>query len=110
MSKRKIPKKVKEEIKKYVQILKDDQVKIDKVFLFGSYARGDQNRWSDIDLCIVSPKFKNYWKANSYLWSKRIISDVNYCIEPVGFNNQEFSDKSSMIVSEIKKNGIEIKI
>ncbi|BAN90276.1 nucleotidyltransferase domain-containing protein [Aeropyrum camini] len=28
------------------------------VILFGSFARGDFNRWSDIDLLVVSPRFR----------------------------------------------------
>ena len=29
---------------------------VDKVFLFGSYARGDATPASDVDLCVVAPK------------------------------------------------------
>ena len=34
------------------------QHSVDKVFLFGSYARGDATPTSDIDLCVDAPKLR----------------------------------------------------
>ncbi len=108
MVKKTIPKKIKEEIADYIQILKDDKLPIERVILFGSYAKGKQHKWSDIDLCIISPKFKNSWQALQYLWSKRI-KDSGLTIEPMGFNPKDFKNNDSLIY-EIQRAGIEIKI
>ncbi len=108
MPKKTIPKKVKNEIDNYIKLLEADNLPIKKVILFGSYAKGAPRRWSDIDLCIISPKFKNSWNALGYLWDKRIISDANYTIEPVGFNPKDFNGKYDSLVHEIKNTGIEI--
>lgn len=108
MAKRKISKKVEKEIKDYVEVLKKDNLPINKVILFGSYAKGTQHEWSDIDLCVISPKFKNAWKALGYLWQKRI-KDTGLTIEPMGFSPKDFEDEDSLI-HEIKKTGIEIKL
>ena len=111
MVKRKIPKKAEEQIKKYIEILKEDNLPIKKVILFGSFANGTHHKWSDIDLCIVSPKFKDAWRATSYLWSKRKIFDIRYAIEPVGFSPSDFKDKlGSSLVYEIRQTGIEIPV
>jgi len=110
MPKKTIPKKVKKEINEYIQILKKDKLPIKKVILFGSYAKGAQRKWSDIDLCIISPKFKNALKALHYLGSKRKISDVQYVIEPLGFTLKDLQDKYSTLIHEIKTTGIEIAI
>ncbi|MCK4745183.1 nucleotidyltransferase domain-containing protein [Candidatus Parcubacteria bacterium] len=107
---KKISKKVKTQTDKYIDILKRDNLPIKKVILFGSYAKNSQREWSDIDLCIISPKFKNSWKALDYLWDKRIIFDAKYTIEPIGFNPKDFNDKYSSLINEIKTTGIEIKI
>ena len=109
MAKKAIPQKVKKEIKCYLDTLKADKLFIQSVFLFGSQARGTQRKGSDIDLCIISPKFENASDALQYLWSKRKIYDVNYTIEPIGFSPREFRENSSLI-SEIKKTGIEITV
>lgn len=108
MVRKRIPKKVKKEIERYLNILKEDSLPINKVILFGSFARGSQHKWSDIDLCIISPKFKDSFKANRYLWKKRKIFDINYTIEPVGFSLKDFNDKYDSLVSEIKRTGVEI--
>lgn len=108
MAKKRIPKKVEQEIKEYVKVLKKDKLPIKKVYLYGSYAKGSQHKWSDIDLCIISSNFNDPWKALRYLWKKRTISDVRYTIEPVGFNPRDFNNSS--LANEIKKHGIEMKV
>jgi len=108
MVKKTIPKKVKKEIDDYVKVLRADNLPISKVILFGSYAKGTQNKWSDIDLCIISPKFKNAFNALQYLWLKREIKDINYTIEPVGFSPKDFEDKYDSLIHEIKTTGAEV--
>lgn len=107
MPKKTIPKKVKRNIYNYIALLKKDNLPIQKVILFGSYAKGTQHEWSDIDLCIISPKFKSAWKALGYLWEKRT-DHTTPSIEPVGFSPEDFEDEDALI-HEIKKTGIEIK-
>jgi len=110
MARKAIPKKVKQEINNYLTTLKKDKLPIEKALLFGSYATGKQHKWSDIDLCIVSPQFKDSWDGFTYLILKREIHDVRYAIEPHGFNPRDFNDKYSSLAQEIKKTGIEIKV
>ncbi len=108
MAKKTISKNVIREINNYIAALKADKLPIKKVVLFGSLAKGTGRKWSDIDLCVVSPKFKNAWEALDYLWSKREINDVRYVIEPVGFSPKDFNDKFDGLINEIKKTGIEM--
>ncbi len=108
MAKRAIPKKVKSEIDRYVNVLEEDKLPIKQVILFGSWAKGKPRRWSDFYLCIISPKFKSGFDAIEYLWSKREIFDVNYTIEPVGYHPKDFIDEDPL-AWEIKKNGIVVR-
>lgn len=107
MAKKRVSKKIESEITKYIKALKADNVPIRKVVLFGSYAKGTQNKWSDIDLCIISPKFKNPWRALQYLINKRL-NDRSPIIEPIGLSPKDFSDDYDSLVYEIKSTGIEI--
>lgn len=109
MVKKRIPKKVEKKISEYIKVLREDKLPIKKVILFGSYAKGTQHKWSDIDLCVISPKFENPFDAMQYLWLKRI-DDSGLTIEPIGFNSKGFNDKYSSLVYEIKKTGIEIPV
>ena len=45
-------------LKQYSSILEEKLGKV-TLILFGSYARGDFNLWSDVDIIIISDYFKN---------------------------------------------------
>ena len=110
MATKKIPIKLKEVIKEYVHSLMTDDLPIQKVILFGSHAKNTQQKDSDIDLCIVSEKFKDPLSTIEYLWSKREISDLQYTIEPIGFTPKDMKNKYSTLIHEIKSTGIELTI
>jgi predicted nucleotidyltransferase len=102
---------VRKEIERYIGNLKKQDLYIKKVILFGSFAKGKGGKWSDIDLCIVSPDFKDPWQASEFLWKYRDIKDVRYVIEPVGFSEKEFvRDDDDFLIRNIKRDGVEIKV
>src|SRR4030042_5470332 len=84
-----VPKKIEKKITDYIRILRADKLPIREVILFGSYAKGKQREYSDIDLCVISPKFKDPFDAMQYLWVKRA-DDNTPTIEPVGFSLKDF--------------------
>jgi len=43
---------IKQKIDKYIEVLKTEGVKIRRIYLYGSYAKGTFNEHSDIDLAI----------------------------------------------------------
>ena len=53
-----IPDKIKKIVFEFINELEKNNIPIDDVFLFGSYAKGNYTPDSDIDLLIVSPIFK----------------------------------------------------
>ena len=107
MVKKRIDKKIKEQIKDYVLTLKKDKLPISEVILFGSQAKGQAQKWSDIDLCIISPKFKGKIDSFEYLWTRRNTRHVKHMISPVGFHPKDFVDEDPL-VWEIKKTGIKV--
>lgn len=109
MAKQNIPKKVKKEISDYLNVLEADGFKIKQAFLFGSFAKGRQKQWSDIDLCIISNDFTKKLGKDplDYLWQKKIDLKFVTRIEPIGFHPRDFVDESP-IVWEIKQHGIRI--
>lgn len=107
MVKKTISKKIKKNVLDYLKHLKDDGLNIDKVFIFGSYAKGTQNKWSDIDLCVISSDFKENKNPLIYLWTKKRIKDINAMISPIAYHPFDFVNEDPL-VWEIKKTGIEI--
>ena len=106
MAQEKISKTLNKVITNYINVLKDDHLPIEHVFLFGSYAKGTSHAWSDVDLCIISPKFCDYVDAIQYLLSKRKLN-LNYPIEPIGIHPKDFKINTPL-THEIKKTGIKI--
>lgn len=101
-----LPKKVKKDVKDYIDILKKDKLPIDKVIVFGSQAKRTSRWGSDIDVCIISPKFKDNFRALHYLLIKSY--EVKALIEPHPYHPKDFIDEDPL-VWEIKKTGITIK-
>ena len=89
----KVSKIVEKKIEEYIKELKKDKLPISRAILFGSYARNRQHKWSDIDLCIVSPKFKDFFDDMQYLFLRRKDNSIPH-IEPIGFNPKDFQECS----------------
>lgn len=99
--------KVKKIVKAYAEELRRRDFPFTKIFLYGSYAKGRAHEWSDIDVCVVSPKFHGkQW--NSYeqkLWQWR--RNIDPRIEPIGFSPEDLTSWSPL-AHEIRKYGIKI--
>ncbi|MBI2499165.1 nucleotidyltransferase domain-containing protein [Candidatus Woesearchaeota archaeon] len=85
------------------------ELPIKNMYLFGSRARGKAHRWSDVDLIIVSKKFKKL------TFRKRVTKmyDYWYLDYPVDFlcyTPEEFERKKKEygIVKQAVKEGIEL--
>ena len=50
--------KIIELVKKFVERAMEDNIHITEAILFGSYAKGTNNEWSDIDIAVVSDDFE----------------------------------------------------
>ena len=97
------------ELEKIVRVFLDEIQKryhVDSAYLFGSYARGTQDRWSDIDLAVVSPDF------SEDLFEERIVSmrlacEIDERIEPKPFRPDSFKPIDPLVY-EIQKHGVKL--
>lgn len=95
------------EIKKYVQFI-NTKIKIDKIVLFGSYAKSTASGESDIDLAIVSSDFgKSPLTEKMDLYEWRYQAQLATDIQPFPFSLVEY-DGDHFFVEEIRKTGIDI--
>jgi predicted nucleotidyltransferase len=82
---------------------------IDKVYLYGSYAKGTQLENSDVDLCFFSHAFESSRSLDilTKLFYLKIKYDKDLLIEPNAFPTSElYSDNP--FVKEIIRTGREI--
>ncbi len=102
----KVPSEIIEIIKQFIIEAKLDNINIQKAILFGSYAKGTFNEWSDIDLAVISDDFAGIrFKDNMLLSDSRLRTNINLETHP--FRNEDFTT-DNLFVKEILKNGISI--
>jgi predicted nucleotidyltransferase len=75
-------------------------------YLYGSFASGRSNKWSDIDVAIISPDFSDDL-FEERLNLMKLAASIDDRIEPKPFNNESF-DPNDPLVDEIQKNGIQL--
>ncbi len=80
--------------------------KIDNAYLYGSFAKGTANKWSDIDIAIVSPDFSDDLFEDRLLLI-RLASTIDDRIEPKPFKKELFN-RNDPLVDEIQRNGIRL--
>ncbi|MEM0052790.1 MAG: nucleotidyltransferase domain-containing protein [Nitrososphaeria archaeon] len=91
-----------ESIERYKNIIVE-KLKPKKIILFGSFARGDFNEGSDIDLIVIGD-----WNV-SFLERIKVLLDFNdqyLPIEPFGYTEEEFrrmvEDENPFILNVLK--------
>lgn len=94
-----------ETVKKFVEEIKKQGVKLKTVVLFGSYARGDQREWSDIDVALVADEFIGVGFEDIKRFIDVTIQKPYLYIEPHTFNTQDF-ENGNPFISEIRRTGI----
>jgi uncharacterized protein len=101
-----ISEEVKNKIQCFIDYLEVSGIHIDTAVLFGSYAKGTQNKWSDIDLALVSKMFEgNRYYDLEKLTDACFAIDTN--ISPLPYRPEDFNS-DDLFVKEILKNGIRI--
>ena len=93
-----------EEIEKYIEVLKINNIKPEKIILFGSLAKNKYHFYSDIDLAIVSSQFKKDVIEAMMTLSKLTIGVADR-IEPIALTPEDLNKKYHPLIGEIKKYG-----
>jgi uncharacterized protein len=95
-------------VKKYLLILKEKNIPVQKAVLFGSYVKGNYREDSDIDIAIVS----NVFKGDRFLDRKMVVPlrrGLDSRIEPMPFTPDDFS-RGGALINEKKKTGQAIQL
>jgi len=85
----------------------NEKYKYLKIYLFGSYAKGNYNDDSDIDIAVVFKDYSNL--LDMQLELMRLRRKIDSRIEPHPFRESEFQT-SNPIVDEIVKYGQALKL
>jgi len=95
-------------VRQFAKQINDSGIHLQRVVLFGSYSRNEQHKWSDIDVALVSDKFKGIGFYDLDLYGKTLIKKQFQDISPRTYKTRDFSPDKDPFVEEILKTGIEI--
>jgi predicted nucleotidyltransferase len=100
-------KKVTAIAKKYLQKIESVGIPVTRVYIFGSQVTGQAQYGSDIDLCIISPRFgRDRQKERIMLMNLR--DDTTDTIEPHPYSPSDFDNHFDSLSLEIKKTGLTV--
>jgi len=101
MGKKQINKSIKIFIKRAKKIFNPQ-----KIILFGSFAKKKANEYSDVDLVLLSDKFKTIPQEKRLDYLYELTKDLYPDFHVFGFTPYEFENASKLtIIEEIKKHG-----
>jgi len=87
---------VKQKIYKYIEVLKTQGVKIQSIYLYGSYAKGTFNEYSDIDLAIfLDTNEIDGFEEDAMLMKLR--RNVDLRIEPHAFAKADLEQPTPLV-------------
>lgn len=92
-------------VKNYITYLRRNNIAIERAYIFGSFARGNFNEDSDIDLALI---LKNL--SNNYIMQVELMKlgrKIDSRIEPHPFDESDFNT-ANPFANEILTKGIQI--
>lgn len=97
----KIPPEVKAIANEFLKKLSENDIHIEEALLFGSQVKGGADKWSDIDIALVSDDFEgNRYKDKNKI--RKITLSVNPMISPLPFRTEDFSEKDPFVKHILK--------
>ena len=92
-------------VKRYLDYLKTNKIKVQKTYIFGSFAKNKNRDDSDIDIALIINNM-----SNSFLMQVELMKlgrKIDSRLEPHPFDASDFND-SNPFAYEILKNGISV--
>jgi predicted nucleotidyltransferase len=84
---------------------------VDKAVVFGSYAKGNAGKNSDIDMAIFSRSINDKNRLEVMARVIALIVKYKLDIQPIVFSYDDyFSEENDFISNEVKKNGLELEV
>jgi predicted nucleotidyltransferase len=97
-----------EKVKRYLNELNRRGIRVEKAYFYGSYARGNYHKDSDIDIVIISRDFQG-GRFSDWQRIAPLTEDIDVRLEPIPYRPEDFTDSDPLAV-EVMATGEEIKI
>lgn len=100
---------VEKNLKKYAQLLQEAGFDVERLLLYGSFAKGTPEKHSDVDVCVVSPEFGGDI-TSEMVRLNTLAHRIDPRIEAVPYAPADLAVEEDPLAYEITKYGKEIKI
>jgi len=98
-----------ETVRNYAHRIEANGVHLKTVILYGSFAKGTQHEWSDIDVALVADEFTGFYfddaKLIPYMGFKQ---PYPYTLIEAKTYPTDYFEQGDPFIEEIKKTGIKI--
>jgi uncharacterized protein len=98
---------INKKIADYLKLVRQKFNDVESVYVFGSYAKGNSDQDSDIDLAIVLKNLDDSKRFDIQVQLMLLASQIDSRIEPHPISHDDFYS-GNPFVFEIKKTGFEI--
>lgn len=92
---------IKKAVKEYENELRRHNIRLDKVVLYGSYARGNPHDYSDIDLVVISPDLARFSPLRRQEMLAELTMNIDAPLEVIGYTPKEFRNANHTIFGQI---------
>lgn len=96
-------------VKRYLAALPSAGIHARFAVLYGSFARGEADEWSDVDIIVIAPEFDKEYHHSivESLWGTRASIDCR--IEPIPCGEREWeTDGSRPVLEMARREGVVI--
>ena len=93
-------------VRSFLEKISQAGIHVSSAYIFGSYARGQADKWSDIDVAVVSPQISTD-RFEERIRLTELAINIDDRLEPLPFNIDSFVD-SDPLVRKIKTEGIAV--
>ncbi|MBI5620522.1 nucleotidyltransferase domain-containing protein [Candidatus Gottesmanbacteria bacterium] len=85
-------------------------IPIEQMIVFGSYAKGNNQPWSDIDVAVVSRGLGRGDTHAERVMLSKFVDSIDLRIEPHPFSPEDLADPWDPLAAEIRKYGIPVSV
>lgn len=93
-------------VRMFLEKVRNAGMSISEAYIFGSYAKGKADKWSDIDIAVVSPQIGND-RFEERVRLTELAMSIDDRIEPQPFNHDAFNN-SDPFVQKIVSEGLAV--
>ncbi|MGI9860055.1 nucleotidyltransferase domain-containing protein [Moorella naiadis] len=93
-------------VREYIQLLRKNNIRVDRAILFGSYASGKAREDSDIDVAIISPDLGRD-RIEETVVLKKLAEQVDYDLSPRPYSLDQYRNakRGDFLHDEIIRRG-----